>query len=97
MGQWSSKSEWLFAQDFARIVKYTIENINDFVYKETVNIAQNTGLSIKELLNIIIKDSNYSGAIKWNKNMPDEVAPRKVMDDVRFENHSLISSLQNYQ
>jgi len=75
--------EWLYAGDFARIVQQTIENINDYIYKESVNIAQNSGLSIKELLNIIVKDSNFSGKIAWNKSMPDG-APRKVMDDVRF-------------
>ena len=75
--------EWLFATDFARVIQHTIDNINDFIYKETVNIAQNSGLSIKELLNLIIKNSTYNGLIAWNKSMPDG-APRKVMDDNRF-------------
>jgi GDP-L-fucose synthase len=75
--------EWLFAQDFARIVQHTIDNINDYIYKEPVNIAQNSGLSIKELLNLIIKESKYNGEIFWNKNMSDG-APKKVMDDSKF-------------
>ncbi|HEY4784586.1 MAG TPA: NAD-dependent epimerase/dehydratase family protein, partial [Bacteroidales bacterium] len=33
--------EWLFAKDFGKIIAQTIENLDSFVYKETVNIAQN--------------------------------------------------------
>jgi GDP-L-fucose synthase len=77
--------EWLFAKDFARILLETISkiNYNENDFKQPLNIAQNYGLSVKELLNIIIEEVGFSGKINWNRDMPDG-APRKVMDDTQF-------------
>jgi GDP-L-fucose synthase len=76
--------EWLFARDFGRILLETISNLNeDIDIEKPVNIAQNYGLSVKKLLNIIIKKTGYSGGISWNRNMPDG-APSKIMDDTQF-------------
>jgi GDP-L-fucose synthase len=75
--------EWLFAKDFARILLETIERINDESFDRPVSIAQNYGLSVKEILDIIIKETGFSGIINWNRNMPDG-APCKIMDDTRF-------------
>jgi GDP-L-fucose synthase len=76
--------EWLFAKDFGRILKETISvKREEYDFIKPVNIAQNYGLSIKSLLNIIIKNTGFTGTIKWNRNMPDG-APSKVMDDTQF-------------
>lgn len=75
--------EWLYAPDFARIVWYVISNIESNMFSEPFNIAQNFGLSIGDLLEIIIRECDYKGVIEWNRNMPDG-APRKVMNDTRF-------------
>lgn len=75
--------EWLYAGDFAKIILHTINDIETYIFKEPVNIAQNGGLSIRELVSVITKETNYNGKIIWNKEMPDG-APRKVMDDVLF-------------
>ena len=50
---------------------------------EPINIAQNFGLSVKELVKLINKNFTYNGEIRWNTNMPDG-APKKVMDDRKF-------------
>ena len=76
--------EWLFAKDFARIVAETIARLSaDYGFFDPVNIAQNFGLSIRELVELIVQEAGYEGEIVWNRNMPDG-APKKVMDDKRF-------------
>lgn len=75
--------EWLYAKDFARILLETIKRINNEDFNRPLNIAQNYGLSVKEILDIIIKETGFSGKIVWNRNMPDG-APCKVMDDTQF-------------
>ncbi len=76
--------EWLYAGDFAQIILSILESPSlKEQLKEPVNIAQNSGLSVKELVEII--NSNYGNKFKvlWKTDMPDG-APRKVMDDSLF-------------
>lgn len=76
--------EWLFAKDFARILVKIVNNPNMIGLAEPINIAQNFGLSVRELVTIISTTFDYKGNINWNHNMPDG-APKKVMDDQRFK------------
>lgn len=75
--------EWLFAKDYGRVLLETINELHDYGFAEPINIAQNHGLSVRELVESVAKEMNYDVEIKWNRNMPDG-APRKVMDDARF-------------
>jgi len=75
--------EWLYAKDFGRVLVHILNNPIEVGFDEPINIAQNLGLSVRELINLIIKETGFKGEIIWNKNMPDG-APRKVMDDSRF-------------
>lgn len=75
--------EWLYAMDFARIIVKIIKNPNMLGLDEPVNIAQNFGLSVRELLHLIESNFTYSGEIVFNPNKPDG-APKKVMDDRKF-------------
>jgi len=75
--------EWLYAKDFARIVAHTIDDVDNPIYDEPFNIGQNYGLSIKELVEIIVGETGFEGEIVWNRSMPDG-APKKVMDDTKF-------------
>ncbi|MCX6163329.1 MAG: NAD-dependent epimerase/dehydratase family protein [Ignavibacteriae bacterium] len=76
--------EWLYAKDFARFLLEVINKENDFGLSESVNVAQNFGLSVRELVDLIIKKTGFKGKILWNRAMPDG-APRKVMNDTRFK------------
>ena len=76
--------EWLFAEDFGKAVLQIITGKVKHGLSEPINIAQNFGLSIKELVNIILEKSNSKIAIKWDTSMPDG-APKKVMDDNNFK------------
>jgi GDP-L-fucose synthase len=75
--------EWLYAEDFARIVEQIVCGKVYVGLDEPVNIGQNFGLSVRELSNIINQHFNNQFIIKWDHSMPDGT-PRKVMDDRRF-------------
>ncbi len=76
--------EWLYAADFGKIVLEITNNINIIGLTEPTNIAQNFGLSIKELVQIINMRFDKNLVIKWNHKMPDG-APKKIMDDIKFK------------
>jgi GDP-L-fucose synthase len=75
--------EWLYAEDFGRIILEIINSKKTTGFAEPVNIAQNSGLSVKELVEIINGFFDNKFNIRWNESMPDGAA-RKVMDDRKF-------------
>lgn len=75
--------EWLFAKDFGKIVVQIIKSPAMLGLSEPINIAQNFGLSVRELSEIISRALSYKGKISWNTRMPDG-APKKIMDDRKF-------------
>ncbi|MDZ4715340.1 MAG: NAD-dependent epimerase/dehydratase family protein [Cytophagales bacterium] len=76
--------EWLYAPDFARIVSMILKNPGMVGLSEPINIAQNFGLSIRELVQLINGHFSNKFTIRWNHDMPDG-APKKVMDDTQFK------------
>lgn len=76
--------EWLYAKDFGRIIVKILNNPKMIGLSEPVNIAQNFGLNVRELVDIIQEHFNYNGKIVFDKTKPDG-APKKVMDDQRFK------------
>ncbi|MBD2715728.1 NAD-dependent epimerase/dehydratase family protein [Microvirga sp. STR05] len=75
--------EWLYARDFARLL-WEIMLIPDRAgLEQPLNVAQNDGLSVKELVDIIQSKFDYQGKVVWDHSKPDG-APKKVMDDTRF-------------
>lgn len=75
--------EWLYAEDFGRIIVEILQHPGMVGLSEPLNIAQNFGLSVKELVELIKTNMAFKGTIKWDHNMPDG-APKKVMDERRF-------------
>jgi len=75
--------EWLYAPDFARVVLEVIDRPNMLGLNEPLNVGQNFGITVRELVDIVSRAIGYSGAIRFDPSMPDG-APRKVMDDRRF-------------
>jgi GDP-L-fucose synthase len=78
--------EWLYAPDFARIIRETIARNRELPFEAPINVGQRDGLSVRDLLSLIVEESGYGGAISWDTTKPDG-APKKVMDDVRFRTH----------
>ncbi|MBD2721795.1 NAD-dependent epimerase/dehydratase family protein [Hymenobacter armeniacus] len=75
--------EWLFAPDFARLVWEVLQNPDRPGLEQPTNLAQNSGLSMRELIGIIQDKFNYAGQLVWDTSMPDG-APKKIMDDHKF-------------
>lgn len=75
--------EWLYAKDFGRILVHVLKDPFNPAFSKPINIAQNFGLSVKELVDIITSHFTYNGEIAWDSSMPDG-APKKVMDDAKF-------------
>jgi GDP-L-fucose synthase len=82
-GTGAAVREWLYAADFGRIVGEFLSNPGMVGLHEPLNIGQNFGLSVRELVNVIRRVTGFSGTIRYDESMPDG-APRKVMDDRRF-------------
>ena len=75
--------EWLYAKDFGRIVIEIIKNPKMIGLAEPLNIAQNFGLSVRELVELIQTHFKFDGEIHYDASKPDG-APKKVMDDRKF-------------
>ncbi|RAK65778.1 GDP-L-fucose synthetase [Hymenobacter edaphi] len=75
--------EWLYAPDFARIVWQVLLQPDRHGLEQPLNLAQNDGLSVKELVDIIQSKFDYKGKVVWDHTKPDG-APKKVMDDKHF-------------
>jgi GDP-L-fucose synthase len=73
--------EWLYVKDFATAVCQVVKGYEDSF--EPVNIAQNQGYSVNEIVETIIRIVNYSGQLTYNTRYQDG-SPKKVMDDRYF-------------
>lgn len=73
--------EWLYVKDFARVVVQMIGS--SVAATKPLNIAQNHGLSVDDLVGILVKLTGFAGGIVKNSRYPDGAA-KKVMDDVQF-------------
>ena len=76
--------EWLYARDFARLIWEVLLLPDRPGLQQPLNLAQNDGLSVKELVDIIQHKFNYKGRLVWDATKPDG-APKKVMDDTKFK------------
>ena len=84
-GTGAAVREWLYAPDFGRLVWEVIQNPDRPGLQQPLNLAQNDGLSIRELVELIQARFNYAGQLVWDASKPDG-APRKVMNDAAFRN-----------
>ncbi|TGE14043.1 NAD-dependent epimerase/dehydratase family protein [Hymenobacter elongatus] len=75
--------EWLYAPDFGRLIWEVLQNPDREGLSQPLNLAQNDGLTVKELVDIIQTKFDYRGQVVWDHSKPDG-APKKVMDDTRF-------------
>ena len=82
------KREFLYVDDLAEACIFILENIpsnHDLLYEENskfngiINIGTGKDITIKELAQIISKETNYKGEITWDSGKPDGT-PRKLLD-----------------
>ena len=86
VGVWGTGAairEWIFAPDLARImVEIALDPLRPGLDKP-LNVARNTGLSIRELADLIRHAVGYTGEVRYDHTKPDG-ALKKVMDDQHF-------------
>lgn len=73
--------EWLYVKDLAEIMRRVI--LSGEVSIEPVNVAQKTGYSVNDLVEIIARLVNFKQHIVYNARFQDG-SPKKVMDDAYF-------------
>jgi GDP-L-fucose synthase len=75
--------EWLYAPDFGRLVWEVMQRSDCAGLAQPTNLAQNNGLSVRELVAIMQQKFDYRGQLVWDATKPDG-ALKKVMDDTKF-------------
>tara|TARA_B100000989_G_scaffold155386_2_gene115934 strand:+ start:4143 stop:5087 length:945 start_codon:yes stop_codon:yes gene_type:complete len=79
-GSGSPMREFLFVDDLAKAVIYTIENnLPEYLY----NIGTGKDISIKELAKLVRKTTGHKGKVIWDKSKPDGT-PKKLMDSSKI-------------
>jgi len=73
--------EWLYVHDFTQIILQVISRGELFL--DPINIAQNHGETVKELVEIIRAKVHFTGKITYNTKYQDG-SPKKVMNDRLF-------------
>tara|TARA_B100000989_G_scaffold200473_1_gene151559 strand:- start:21403 stop:22356 length:954 start_codon:yes stop_codon:yes gene_type:complete len=80
-GSGAPKREFLFVEDLAGAVLFTLNNdTNGSIY----NVGSGTEISIKNLAKLVQNTVGYKGEIIWDKNKPDGT-PRKLLDVSKLE------------
>ncbi len=75
--------EWLYAGDVGRVVRAVVERMDAEPFDAPFSVAQNRGISIRQVVELLTAELGFTGRIVWDESRPDG-APRKVMDDARF-------------
>lgn len=86
VGVWGTGAairEWIFAPDLARIMVEIALDPQRPGLAQPLNVAQNTGLSIRELADLIRQTVGYTGEVRYDHTKPDG-ALKKVMADRHF-------------
>lgn len=79
-GSGSPKREFLYVDDLARAILFSLENpMNEIVY----NVGSGDEITIKELALRLKQIIGFEGDIKWDKNKPDGT-PRKLLDSSKL-------------
>ena len=87
-GTGNPKREFLYVDDLAEASIFILENIsseskpnnkNSLNLDSLINIGTGLDISIKDLAEIIAKELNFKGKIKWDTSKPDGT-PRKLLD-----------------
>ena len=82
-GSGNPKREFMYVEDLADAVKFSIENnLPDSIY----NVGTGHEIKIKELASIIKNIVGFDGQILWDESKPDGT-PRKLMDSSKLMNH----------
>ena len=75
--------EFLYVDDLASAISFVIENN---ISEEIINIGSNQEVSIKQLVEILMKVVSFNGEIVFNSDYPDG-NPRKLLDSSKITSY----------
>ncbi len=81
-GTGSPLREFLHVDDLAEACVFLMKQYDEAGH---VNVGSGTEVSIKELAEMIMKITGYTGELKWDTTKPDGT-PRKLMDNTKINN-----------
>jgi len=78
-GDGSASREFLYAEDAAEGILLAAEKYNK---SDPVNLGSSFEITIKDLVDIIIKETGFKGTVKWDASKPNG-QPRRKLDTTR--------------
>jgi GDP-L-fucose synthase len=88
-GTGKAMREFLFVEDMAKACLHVM-NLSSEIYTQHtqpmlshINVGTGKDVTIKELVDTVVKVTGYQGSVVWNTDMPDGT-PRKLMDVSRL-------------
>ena len=83
--------EFMYVSDAADAIVQALQNYDD--HSQPLNIGTGKDISIKELVEYIIKAVNYEGEVFWNTEKPDGQM-KKLLDTTRMKEYINISPVE---
>ena len=83
--------EFMYVHDAAEAIIQALKTYND--HSQPLNIGTGKDISIKELVEYIIKAVNYEGEVFWNTEKPDGQM-KKLLDTTRMKEYIDISPVE---
>tara|TARA_R110002110_G_scaffold37253_5_gene123256 strand:- start:15684 stop:16637 length:954 start_codon:yes stop_codon:yes gene_type:complete len=83
--------EFMYVSDAADAILQALQNYDD--HSQPLNIGTGKDISIKELVEYIIKAVNYEGEVLWNTEKPDGQM-KKLLDTTRMKEYINISPVE---
>ena len=80
-GTGSARREFMHVDDFAEAVLLLV---NRYTSSDLINVGCGTDLTIKELAELVAKETGFKGRLVWDTKMPDGM-PRKCLDVSRLQ------------
>jgi len=92
-GTGKATREFLYVEDCAEAIVLATEKYNK---SEPVNIGAGFEISIKNLVNLIVKLTGFKGKITWDKTKPDG-QPRRCLDTSKAEQEFGFKAYTNFE
>lgn len=92
-GDGSPTREFLYVKDTVEAIALAAEKYNK---SEPVNLGSSFEISIKDLVELIAKETGFKGEVKWNKSKPNG-QPRRKLDTSRAKKEFGFESTTTFQ
>jgi GDP-L-fucose synthase len=92
-GDGTATREFLYVEDAAEGIMLAAEKYNS---SEPINLGSSFEISIKDLVNIIVKETGFKGSIEWDTTKPNG-QPRRKLDTSKATKEFKFSSKTSFE